>query len=406
MSSEVPLSYWQQARPMRAAPAEPLPARADLAVVGGGLLGAACAYWLARAGHAPLLLERDFLAAGATGRNGGLMVAGTAEDYPGAVARLGRATARRIWALTEQSVALLHETLIEERIDCAYCPNGHLQLALGPEQQRRQERTAELLRADGFGVELVDRAAAQALIDTPLGPQIAGGLMLPGGRLHSGRLVWGLAEAARRHGAQIREGVACLEIAQDGDGVRISTTAGVVRARAAVVAANAWLGSLLPPLAGLVTPVRGQMLAYAPARPLFSTGGSAAATPTGEYWQQTADGTIVIGGCRAGAPKRDVGVSSTAPSPEVQRAIERVLPDLFPGIALPPVALRWAGLMAFTPDYTPVAGPLPGTPGVWAVGGFSGHGMPFGMILGRLLAEALGGGAQANELQPFRIDRF
>ncbi|HEU4326987.1 MAG TPA: FAD-dependent oxidoreductase [Roseiflexaceae bacterium] len=406
MSSETPLSYWQQARTARSAPAEPLPAQVDLAVVGGGLLGVACAYWLARAGHAPLLLERDVLAAGATGRNGGLMVVGTAEDYPGAIARLGHQTARRIWALTEQSVALLHETLIEERIDCAYCPNGHLQLALDPEQQRRQERTAGLLREDGFGVELLDRAAVQALIDTPLGPQIAGGLMLPGGRLHSGRLVWGLAEAAERHGAQIREGVACLEIAQDGAGVRIVTTAGVVQARTAVVAANAWLGALLPALAGLVTPVRGQVLAYAPTQPVFSTGGSAAVTPTGEYWQQTADGSIVIGGCRADASGRDVGITSATPSPEVQGAIERVLPGLFPDLALPPVALRWAGLMAFTPDYTPVAGPLPDEPGIWAVGGFSGHGMPFGLILGRLLAEALGGHARAQELHPFRIDRF
>ncbi|GAB4192158.1 MAG: FAD-binding oxidoreductase [Roseiflexaceae bacterium] len=405
MSSDTPLSYWQQARPAQVGPAGPLPERVELAVVGGGLLGCACAYWLARAGHAPLLLERDFLAAGATGRNGGLMVAGTAEDYPGAVARLGHTTARQIWALTEQGLALLHQTLIDEAIDCDYRPTGHLQLALDHEQQRRQERTAALLRAGGFGVELLDRAAAQALIDTPLGPQIVGGLMLPGGRLHSGRLVWGLAGAARRHGAQIREGVACLEIAQDGSGVRIVTASGSLWARMVVVATNAWLGALLPPLAAVVTPVRGQALAYAPVRPVFSTGASAALTPTGEYWQQTPDGAIVIGGCRAQATGRDVGVTGATPSPEVQQAIERVLPELFPELALPPVARRWAGLMAFTPDYSPIAGRLPGQPSVWAVGGFSGHGMPFGLILGRILAEAIGGRATPSELHPFRIER-
>lgn len=63
-------------------------------MIGGGVLGVAASYWLARAGVAVTLIEREALAAGATGRNGGLMVAGTAEPYPDAMTRLGHPTAR------------------------------------------------------------------------------------------------------------------------------------------------------------------------------------------------------------------------------------------------------------------------------------------------------------------------
>ena len=73
--------------------------------------------------------------------------------------------------------------------------------------------------------------------------------------------------------------------------------------------------------------------------------------------------------------------------------IEQVLPQLFPalhsahGEGALRVARRWAGLMAFTADYLPIADRVPGLPNAWVVGGFCGHGMPFGMRLGQLLAQ-------------------
>jgi len=93
------------------------------------------------------------------------------------------------------------------------------------------------------------------------------------------------------------------------------------------------------------------------------------------------------------------------PSDEVQTALDAGLARLFPTLAGVPVERRWAGLMGFTPDYVPVAGAAPELPGVWFAGGFSGHGMPFAPIFGRLLAEAVATGATPAALAPFRLDR-
>jgi len=402
----LPESYWQATGARAAGPPVDLPAAADVLVIGGGLLGVATAYWLARAGVAPVLIEQGALAAGATGRNGGFMVAGTAERYPAAIARLGHAIAREVWRLTLDSRALLREALAEEAIECDYREPGNLELALGEEQLAELAGTGAALRADGYAADLLDRRQVQSLIDTPLGPAIAGGLFAPeNGLLHSARLVYGLAAAAQRREARIVSATALTGLVPDGDGVLARTTRGEIRAGAAVVAANAWLGQIVPALAGRVTPVRGQALAFEPIPIVFGPGMGAALTPTGEYWQQTPDGTIVLGGCRAVAPGQDIGIRDSRPTPEVQAALEGVLPQLFPALAGLRVARRWAGPMAFTADYLPIADRAPELANVWVVGGFCGHGMPFGMRLGQLLAQAATSRERPTALAPFRLDR-
>jgi gamma-glutamylputrescine oxidase len=404
--ADTPESYWQASSSARARRSAQLPTRTDVVVIGGGLLGAATAYWLARAGVATVLIEQSQLASGATGRNGGFMVAGTAERYPAAAARLGHATARAVWQLTLDNRALLRRVLAEEEIDCDYREPGHLHLALGDVQLAQLAGDVAAMRADGFAADLLDRRQLQALIATPLGLSISGGLFAPeDGLLHSAQLVYGLAAAAERHGAQLVTDTALTSLAPDGNGVLAQTTRGDLRANTAVVAANAWIDQIIPALAGRVTPVRGQALAFAPTPAIFAHGMGVALTPTGEYWQQAPDGTIVLGGCRAVAPGQDVGIRDSRPTPEVQAALEQVLPGLFPALVGLRVARRWAGPMAFTADYLPIADRAPDLPNTWVVGGFCGHGMPFGMRLGQLLAQAAFDGAPPAALAPFRLDR-
>jgi glycine/D-amino acid oxidase-like deaminating enzyme len=406
MSEDTTQSHWQATARLSTAAFDDLPHTVDVAVIGGGLLGAATAYWLARAGADISLLERDTLAAGATGRNGGFMVAGTAEPYPAAIARLGHASARAVWTITLENRALLRRVLADETIDCDYREPGRLHLTLGEDQHANMVGVASALQTDHFATEVLDRQEVQTLIGTPLGREISGGLFAPqDGLLHPARLVEGLAAAARRHGARICTATEVVGIEPAGPQLLIRTTRGQLRAGGAVVATNAWTGQILPGLAHLVTPVRGQVLAYAPTAPVFASGMSVALTPTGEYWQQAPDGTIVLGGCRAVAPGSDIGVCESAPTPEVQTALEQILPRLFPSLVGLRVARRWAELMAFTTDYLPIVDRAPSLEHAWVVGGFCGHGMPFGMRLGQLLAEAALSGVAPAALASFRLDR-
>ncbi len=399
-----PRSYWHETAPPPI-PAAPLPDKAEVVVVGGGLLGCWTAYWLARGGAAVTLIERTAIGWGATGRNGGFLRAGVAEGYSGAVARVGREAARAIWQLTTEGQEIVRQTLPAEGIVCDYREPGTISLALDDASPDDMLRGAARLTDDGVGGELLDRQGVQERIGTPLSAEIIGGLLFPdGGLLHSGRYLAGVAGAAQRHGARL-----CLAEVQrltpHGAGTLVETTSGNILADKVIVAVNAWTDRLIPALAGLIVPVRGQILAYEASPPVFTTGLGASVTPTGEYWQQTPDGTIVLGGCRADAPGGDVGVRESVPTPNVLAALAAVLPRLFPALGGLRVAQRWAGLMAFTADYLPIADAAPDLPGVWVTGGFCGHGMPYGPRLGQLLAEAATTGTTPAALAPLRIGR-
>ena len=398
------VSYW-----LRTVPKYPLsrdvPSSADVVVVGGGLLGAATCYWLARAGIRAVLLERTAIAAGATGRNGGFVRAGPAGSYAEAITRLGHETARQVMELTLESRALLRQVVQEEAIACDYREPGTLRFAITEAQGEQQRQEIALLQSDGFPAAWLDRGQVQELLPVPLGPEILGARFRPEqGLVHSARLVHGLIHAAVRHGAQVYQ-ADVQSLAREEGCVRLRTSQGSLLTPTAVVAVNAWTSRLLPELTSLIVPVLEQMLAYEPLPPLFSMG-IGVDLVDGEYMQQTPSGHMLIGGCGTIEPNAGFGVWESLPTEPVQQAIEQVLPRLFPSLASQlRVVQRWAGLLGYTTDLHPIVDAVPTLPGVFFVGGFSGHGMPFGMRLGQLLAAAVTQGSLPPQLRPFRLDR-
>ena len=398
------VSYWQDTSPTFPLSTD-LPAAADVVVIGGGLLGTATTYWLARAGVRVIQLERTTLAAGATGRNGGFVRAGTAGPYRDAIANLGYETARAVMDITYANQVLLRQVLQDEEINCDYREPGALKLAISEAQAEQHRLEVEVLERDGFAAQWLDRAQVQELINTPLGPEIQGGRFLPGQALvHSARLVKGLGRAAARYGARLYQ-AEVHKIERDVEAIHLHTSQGSLVAPTVVLAVNAWTSKLLPTLTNIIVPVLEQMLAYESITPIFPMGLSVHIN-AGEYMQQTPSGNILIGGCGFVAPNSGVGVWDSIPTTPVQEAIQQILPRIFPQLTSQlQVLLRWAGLLGCTSDMQPIVDRAPTLPHVFFVGGFSGHGMPFGIRFGQLLAEAATSGQLSPVLNPFRLDR-
>jgi glycine/D-amino acid oxidase-like deaminating enzyme len=404
LPSNEPRSYWHATAPPPV-PTDDLPAASDVVVVGGGMLGCWTAYWLARAGMRPTLIERTAISWGATGRNGGLVRAGLSEGFTAATHRVGADDARAIWQISLAGQQMVGQVISEERIDCDYRLGGSLSIWLDEAGLIAGQRTAATMQAEGLGGELLDRRGVQEHIGTPLGPEISGGLYFSdGAQLHSARYLAGIAGAAQRHGARLCR-ASVRRLTPEGEATLLETDRGTVRANAVIVAVNAWSDELVPTMRDVIKPVRGQVLSYAPLPTVFSTSVGVSATPTGEYWQQTLDGAIVLGGYRAVAPGQDVGVREMVPTPEVQGQLATLFPRLFPQLDGLRVERQWAGLMAFTRDYLPVVARIPGLERAWFGGGFCGHGMPYGPRLGQLLTEAVTSGDTPASLAPLRADR-
>ena len=397
-------SYWQHTAPTFSLAID-LPRSADVAIIGGGLMGVATSYWLARKGISVVLLERKAIGWGATGRNGGFVVAGPAKSYLEVVNCLGHETAYAVMTDTLINQQLLRQVVEEEALACDFREPGHLRLALTSTEEEQLRTEVAAFQADGFSVDFLNREAVQMLIQTTLAPDVRGGRFKVGqGLIHSARFVRGLAQAAVDRGVHMY--LADVQtIASEGESVLLHTSRGQISAASVVVATNAWIGTVVPELFDIIMPRREQMLAYAPVPPLFSPGISACIT-CGEYFQQLPDGVILIGGCHTVAPGSDIGIHEMVPLPVVQAALETALPRLFPTLApLLHVTQRWAGLLDYTTDNHPIVDCLPAMPHVFIVCGLSGHGMPFGMRFGQLLAEAVVSGMMPTALRPYRLDR-
>ena len=403
-SPSEPFSYWQDTAPALQLSTS-LPSHADILIIGGGLLGASTCYWLARNGHSVTLLERNMPAFGATGRNGGFVSIGADEPYADAITHLGYETAYAILNVTLDNRTLLRQIIQEENIACDYREPGHIHLSLTQEDLDISTRSSHALQQDGVATTILETAQLQAFIHTSIGPKIVGAMFNPhGGLVHPAKLVHGLLAAAQRHGANIVKAEA-QQLHREKDDTLVQTRIGNISAKRILVATNAWIAHLLPQLQSVIVPVRGQVLAYQPVPPVFSTGVGVNLSGTGEYWQQAPDGTIVLGGCRTVAEGHDVGIEISQPTTLVQDALERVFSELFPQLSGLHVSQRWAGLMAFTPDRLPIADTVDQASNIWVTGGFSGHGMPYGLRFGQLLAEALTTQKHPIELHPFRLSR-
>ena len=361
---------WGQA-PAR--PQIPLPLRADVVVVGGGISGTSLAYWLGKGGANVLLLERARLAAGASGRNAGFLLAGVASNYADAVSKHGRGLAAEVWAFTLENNRRLAE-LLEGR--AGWRGGGSWTVAASPEEAVALQNSAQLLREDGLPGDWVPAAGVP-------GPGLGGLLNPADGELHPVELVDLLADTAT---AIVAEGTEVIRIEPSGSGVRVQTAVGEVAAGAVVLATNGYTRQLLPGIA--IHPVRGQMLATDAAqplseRPIYTEQGFV-------YWRQLVDRRVLVGGFRHRAVAEEIGYEER-PTPAVQRHLDAYLSTL--GVRSQ-VTHRWAGVMGFTPDGLPLVGAVPGAAGVYLCAGYSGHGMGFAFNCARLLTDSILGGAQ------------
>jgi glycine/D-amino acid oxidase-like deaminating enzyme len=352
-------------------PVEPLPRSAELGapdveIVGGGVTGCSCALALASAGVRVRLHEAREIASGASGRNGGFALRGGAMPYDVARSQVGPTRAREYWQLTERSLERMSRIAGD-----ALRVVGSLRLAVDAAEATELRAEHDALVDDGFDVAWLDATD----LDPTLRTRFAAGLVHPpDGALQPARWVRRLARAAADAGAEIRAGsrVESLD---------------ALEADRVVIATDGYTHGLVPVLDARIRPTRGQVLVTEPLlalvfpRPHYARHGY-------DYWQQTPDGRLVIGGSRD-AGLEDEWTAAEETTDVVQRRIESLMRGLLG--SEPRVTHRWAGIWGTTEDLLPFVGPVPGQDRVWVAAGYSGHGNVLGFACGELVARALTG---------------
>jgi gamma-glutamylputrescine oxidase len=369
--------YWlQHAPPARAGTRRE--GHVDVAIVGGGVTGCAAALRLAEAGLAVRLHEQRTIAAGASGRNGGFALRGGAARYDVARDSYGADRAAAFWRWTEQALDRLAALAGD-----ALRRTGSYRLAADEEERDAIRAEYEALREDGFAADWLD--------DVPGGAagRFCGAILHHGdGSIQPARFVRRLAERAAVAGADIRE----RDLVQDVE---------ALDADHVLVATDGYGHGLVPELADLIWPTRGQVIVSEPLdsvlydRPHYARQGF-------DYWQQLPDRRLLVGGFRDVSIMDELtDVEETTPT--IQSALERFLWEL--ADARPAVTHRWAGIFGLTQDMLPLVGRVPGRDRIWVAAGYSGHGNVLGFACGELVADAIlgRGSPQLELLDPARF---
>lgn len=364
--------------------AAPLQGRvfADLAIIGGGFTGCAAALEAARMGATVRLLEAETIGHGGSGRNVGLVNAGLWLPPDAVVARLSDGPGERLIAALAAAPDRVFDLIAREGIDCAATRAGTLHLAHAPSGLR--DLTERLAQGQKLGAPLVLLAADETARRTGT-TAYHGALFDPrAGTIQPLAYVRGLARAAQRAGAALHEASPVRALKREGGLWHLTTPLGEVRAKAVLVATNAYH---LGPLAGLrpefVTVHYGQVATDPLPAALRAT-----LLPGGEGCWDTA---MVMSSFRSDAAGRLIlGAIGdfTGPGGRLHRDwAARKMAALFPALAGLRFRHGWSGRIAMTGDHVPKI--LSFGPDALACFGYSGRGIGPGTVFGTEVARAL-----------------
>lgn len=379
---------------------------ADVIVIGAGIVGAACAHSLARAGLDVHLVEREAPARGASGACEGNLVLW---DRPTAAdLRLARRSHQR-WA------ELATELLDEAGIDIEFDRKGSLMIATDEADAEAARAKCAWLADQGVEFEWLDPVGLHEVEpDLRAEAAVAAAFFPRDAQIEPRLATAALVIAAHRRGATVHLHEPVLELSASASGTIVRTASHVISAPRTVVAAGVQTPQLLSPL-GVSLPVlarKGQIavVAGAPVRVrhkvmeagyVRTVASSDAGLQVAAVVESTKAGTLLLGSSRVVTDPADTAVNLDVLASIVARALH-----FYPGIGRGQVVRSYAGLRPMSPDHVPIIGPVPGVPGVIVATGHEGGGVMMAAATGDLVAELVTGREGPLPADPYLPDRL
>lgn len=367
----------------------------DVLIVGGGLMGAASAFFLRQRGRSVVLLERDMIGQYASGVNFGN------------VRRQGRflgqlELANRSFALWKRLPQLIDD-------DLEFIASGQMRVCYREEQIAELEAYAAAPEAQELDLKIYRGRELHERFPF-LGPEVKGGSLAPHDGHANPRLAApAFARAARRAGARIEERTEVTHIQKVGGQFQVDTADGrQYRAEQLLITAGAW-GEKLSSQFGEPVP----MIAKGPQMSVTEPVPYALKTVIGVYtkhpeevlyFRQIPRGNIIIGGCHHTQPDM-IGRRAYFDPQSVLKQVQQMR-RLAPQMANLNIIRTWSGIEGYVADSLPVMGPSGQVDGLYYAFGFSGHGFQLGPGVGDVMAELISTGSTSTHITPFHISRF
>ena len=374
--------------------------RAEIVVVGAGIMGLSIAYHLARLGVTDVVVvDRSYLCGGASGRNGGGIRAQWSSE----------ANVR----LMQESIRMCQDFASEFKINVWLRQGGYLFLARTEERRRALEASCALQRECGLSTRMLTPREAQKIVpELSIDGVVAASFNPDDGVVFPWPFVWGFAQAARKLGVEVATFTDVVGIDVRGttiEGVRVRDVrrgvAGAehtIRTHKVINAAGAWspeiarmLGVELPN-----KPHRHEICSTEPLKPWLKP--LVADLENGLYFSQSTRGEIVGGIGQSRVPEGLDQNSSFAFLGLYARALVRTCPVL----GEVKVLRQWSGCYDLTPDANPIVGPVDAVEHFYQASGFMGHGFMMAPVVGKLVAEEIALGTRLPMFERWNLRRF
>lgn len=366
---------------------------ASAVIIGGGITGSATAFELARQGMTDtVLVEKGYLASGATGRCG----AGVRQQF-----------GTHINCLLSKTSVEMFETLNDYLGfdgDIEFKQGGYLLLAHSPTAMAQFEKNVRLENSLGIPARLVTPEEARDIVPHLNTEGLLGATFCAeDGHLNPFKVTQAYAEAAQRLGVEIRKFTEVTGLIMEGGRVTgVRTTGGDIAAPMVLNAAGSH-APLIARTAGVDLPIIGerhQILVTEPVAPLQKP--MVISFQYGIYCQQTPHGSFIMG---IGDPNEPKGFDQGHSWEFLHHVAEQVA-WLLPPLKDIRIVRQWSGLYDLTEDHQPVLDEAPTGSGHFIAAGFSGHGFMLGPAVGRIMAAKMLGKEPPIDVSVLNLGRF
>ena len=366
---------------------------AEVVIVGGGIVGCATAYWLAKAGVRSTIVEREAVGSQASGYAAGLLNPLNGHGIPGPIEDLARENFKIHLDLAEEIRA-------ETGVDPMLRPlPGIWTVFEGSEAHEVQELYELAIRLDGFEARWLDGSEVRSL-EPRVSNHVVRGMCVEGARqVDSYRLTLGLAEAAEKYGAAIvhgtfeglkRDGGRVCAVVVSGEDLACDRAVLAMGPWAGMV--ESWLGVGIP-----ISPLKGQILRLELEGPPLD---HAFYDGAGGYITSKPDGLIWVG-----TTEEPVGFDDR-PTAEAREGIMREATRTLPALCQARLALQTACLRPVSEDGLPIIGEVPGWDGVYLATGAGRKGILLGPAMGKATADLITTGTTGLPIGQFSPARF
>ena len=361
----------------------------DVCVVGGGFAGLSAAIELTDRGYKVALLEANHIGFGASGRNGGQIIAGLACEQDVIEKALGFDAAKQVWGMSLEALDLVRERVKRFDINCDL-QDGFLGVSVN-EKKGKSLRVwfDDMQKRYNYAAEWIEPAYIKKWINSPR--YFNGYYDKQSGHLHPLNYCLGLAKGAANLGVQIYQHSAVTKM-QQGETVVLHTESGTVKAKYVVLAGNMYLPEIAPnvapKIAKRIMPVGTYIIATEPIEPNLAASlipNNAAVCDTNfilDYFRFSKDKRMIYGG--------RVSYSAITP-PNLTQSMKARMVETFPQLKATKVEYTWGGFVDISMNRAPDFGRV--ADNIYYLQGFSGHGVALTGMAGKLVAEAISGQA-------------